>query len=110
MADLALELADVRRYRPDAAEPVVAGIVKHYGIALANPNADSALVAGKDASELETVREKFLKRKLERTETDEVLDAAIASVLTTMAADTRKRRVTASYLLAEHFGALSVFG
>jgi hypothetical protein len=110
MADLEKELADVRRYRPDASEAVVAAIVTHYGIALHDPNGDGALVAASDRSELERVREKFLKGKLARTESDAELDAAIAEVMETMKGDTRKRRVTASYLLAEKLGALGTFG
>jgi hypothetical protein len=110
MADLALELADVRRYRSNASEAVVSGIVKHYGIALHKPQGDAALVAGSDKTELDTLRDKFLKKKLGLTDSDATLDAAIASVLTTMKDDRRKRRVTASYLLAEHFGKLGTFG
>jgi hypothetical protein len=110
MADLPLEVADVQRYRPDASEAVIAGIVKHYGIALHKPQADSATVAASDAAELARVRDKFLKGKLARTESDDELDKAVAAVAETMKGDTRKRRVTFSYLLAEHFDALSTFG
>ncbi len=110
MADLELELADVRRYRPDASQAVVAALVKHYGIALHKPQSDSALVAASDASERDRLRDNFVKKKLGRTEADEVLDEAIATVLAEMASDTRKRRVTASYLIAERLDALSIFG
>jgi hypothetical protein len=110
MADHALELADVRRYRANASEATVSGIVKHYGIALQKPHGDAALVSGTDKTELATLRDKFLKKKLGLTQSDADLDAAIAKVMETMKGDNRKRRVTASYLLAEHFGKLSVFG
>ena len=107
MADAAEFLPDVKAYRPDADEAAVAGIVKHLGIALANPEADSALVACSDDSELARVRDSWLKKKLGRTEADSELDAAIAGACDTMSEDNRKSRVTFYYLLADHYGALS---
>jgi hypothetical protein len=106
MADLELELADVRRYRPDCSAETVEKLVKHYGIALQNPQSDSALVAASDAEELVRLREKFAKGKLASTLSDEDLDAKIGEVMADMKADSRKRRVTASYLLAEKLEAL----
>ena len=106
MADLALELEDVRRYRADASEDIVAKIVKHYGIALQNPQGDSALVAASDATELERFREKWAKGKLASELSDADLDAKIGEVMADMSGDNRKRRVTASYLLAEKLEAL----
>ncbi len=110
MADYKDFLPDVQRYQAAADEGAVQGIVKHLGIALANPKGDAALVACSDASELERVRESWLKKKLARTEADTDLDGAIASVCATMSADTRKQRVTFYYLLAEHYGVLSSLG
>jgi hypothetical protein len=106
MADLDLELADVKRYREDANEAAVAGIVKHLGIALLNPQSDSALVSASDGNELLTVRESWLKKKLALTDADADLDASIGVVAAAMKGDNRKRRVTFYYLLAEHYGAL----
>ncbi len=106
MADAADFLPDVERYRPGADTAAVAGIVKHLGIALANPKADSAMVACSDASELDRVRDSWLKRKLARTESDSDLDAAVQAVCQEMNADSRKQRVTFYYLLAENFDAL----
>lgn len=107
MADLARELADVRRYRPDADEALVGRIVTHYGIALHDPNGDAAFVAASDKSELDRFREKWAKGKLASTKADGELDTEIAAVMAEMKDDNRKRRVTASYLLAERLGALS---
>lgn len=99
---------DVRKYRPDADEAAIAGIVKHCGIALRNR--DSSLVSFTDPDELLRVRESFCRKKLGLTDPDDVLDAAIAKVGEIMQADTTKNRVTVYYLLAEMFGKLGLFG
>ncbi|MEM7198919.1 MAG: DUF2853 family protein [Planctomycetota bacterium] len=107
MASAADFLPKVQSYRPDADEAAVAGIVKHLGIALQNPNGDAALVSCSDKSELERVRESWLKKKLNRSESDADLDAAIEDVCKTMSADNRKSRVTFYYLLAEKYSVLA---
>lgn len=99
--------ADVRKYAPAADEAAIAGIVRHCGIALRKR--DSSLVSMSDPKETGRVRENFLKKKLCRTEADDVLDAAIAAVGETMRAENFKNRVTVYYLLAERFGALDLF-
>ncbi|HEX6133466.1 MAG TPA: DUF2853 family protein [Longimicrobiales bacterium] len=99
--------ADVRKYVPDADEKAIAGIVRHCGIALRNR--DSSLVSFSDREELERVRENFLKKKLELTEPDAELDAAISAVGETMKADRTRNRVTVYYLLADRFDKLSDF-
>lgn len=99
--------ADVKKYAAKADDAVIAGIVRYCGIALSKP--DSALVAFSDAKELARVRTNFLKKKLARTEADDVLDAAIAKVGAKMKADKTRNRVTVYYLLAHHFKALDIF-
>lgn len=99
---------DVLRYAPNADPKVIAGIVKHCGIALRNR--DSSLVATSDKVELERVRNNFLKKKLGLEQPDAELDTAIASVAAKMKSDRTKNRVTVYYLLAEHFGKLGIFG
>lgn len=99
-------VADLENYTSNINQAAIQGIVKHLGIAL--QYVDSSLVS-KEASELERVREKFLKGKLGRTESDGVLDAAVNSVMQRMAADSAKLRVTVYYLLAEHFNQLGDF-
>ncbi|HMS19666.1 DUF2853 family protein [uncultured Sphingorhabdus sp.] len=101
-------LADVRKYVADADETVVKAIVRYCGIAL--QNRDSSLVAFSDTKETGRVRENFLKKKLGLTNSDAELDSAIAAVGDRMKEDRTKNRVTVYYLLAEHFGLLSVFG
>ena len=101
-------LADVRKYVADADETVVKAIVRYCGIAL--QNRDSSLVAFSDSKETDRVRENYLKKKLGLTDSDDVLDGAIAAVGNRMKEDRTKNRVTVYYLLAEHFGLLSIFG
>ncbi len=101
-------LADVRKYVADADENVVKAIVRYCGIAL--QNRDSSLVAFSDSKETDRVRENYLKKKLGLTNSDAELDGAIAAVGDRMKEDRTKNRVTVYYLLAEHFGLLSVFG
>ena len=101
-------LADVRKYVADADETVVKAIVRYCGIAL--QNRDSSLVAFSDTKETDRVRENYLKKKLGLSESDDLLDAAIAAVGDRMKDDRTKNRVTVYYLLAEHFGSLGVFG
>lgn len=101
-------LADVRKYVADADETVVSAIVKYLGIALRNR--DSSLVSFTDTKETDRVRENFLKKKLALTHDDATLDAAIAGVGEQMKGDRTKNRVTVYYLLAQHFGLLTLFG
>lgn len=101
-------LADVRKHAPNADESVVAAIVKYCGIALQNK--DSSLVSFSDPAETGRIRENYLRKKLSLTHDDATLDAGIAAVGDRMQGDPTKNRVTAYYLLADHFGLLNVFG
>jgi|SRR3954447_12523659 len=100
--------ADVKKYVPTADDKAIAGIVKYCGIAL--HGRDSSLVSFGDKEEVGRVRNNFLKKKLALTESDAELDAALKAVNEKMKADKTKNRVTVYYLLAEHFGKLSMFG
>lgn len=104
MADWA---ADIKKYAPDADDAVIAKMLKTYRLVLSKQ--DSAHVAMSDATEVATVRERFLKKKLGLTDDDATLDAAIKEVGTRMKADRTKSRATVYYLLAEKFGKLDVF-
>ena len=104
MADWA---ADVKKYAPNADDKVIAGIVRHCGIAL--QKADSSLVSFSDQAELDRVKKGFLTKKLELA-TDAEKDAALAAVGEKLKGVSRKNRVTVYYLLAEHFNKLSLFG
>jgi outer membrane protein OmpA-like peptidoglycan-associated protein len=101
-------LADVRKYAGDADEGVVGAIVRYCGIAL--QSRDSSLVAMSDKKERELVRENYLKKKLGLVHSDADLDEAVIAVGQRMKEDRTKNRVTVYYLLAEHFGLLSMFG
>lgn len=105
MPEAADYMDDVKKYAKNVNEAAVAKIVKHLGIALRNR--DSSLVSGTDKSELDRVREKWLKKKLELTQSDADLDKAIAAVMEKMKGERAKSRVTVYYLLADHFGKLA---
>lgn len=98
---------DVKAHAPGADDSAIANIVKYCGIALRNR--DAAHVSFTDKSELTTIREKFLKKKLGLTNSDAELDAAIAAVGQELKGTRNKNRVTVYYLLADHFGKLSTF-
>ncbi len=99
--------ADVKKYAPDADDTAIAGIVKHCGIAL--QKRDSSLVSFTDRSEVERVRESFMKKKLGLTDSDADLDAALAEVGQTLKGDRTKNRVTVYYLLADKYNKLDLF-
>lgn len=99
--------ADVKKYDAQADDKIIAGIVHHCGIAL--HHRDSSLVAFTDPKELETVKASFLKKKLELTNPETEFDEALAEIAKLMKADHTRNRVTVYYLLAKHFGKLSMF-
>ena len=107
MADHTDYLPDVTKYHGEVDEAAVKGIVKHCGIALANR--DSSLVSASDKSELDRVRDSFLKKKLGLTHPDGELDAAVKEVAEAMKGDNSKSRVTFYYLLAKKYGKLADF-
>jgi len=72
-------------------------------------NADASTVSGSDASELETVKNNFLIKKLGLSASDD-LDGAIASVMDKYGKSNRnKYRAVVYYLLTKHFGKESVY-
>jgi hypothetical protein len=81
--------------------------VRPLGIALRSK--DAWLASAGDAEELKRVREGFMKQKLGLTDPDAELDGALKEVMTTMAGERHKSRVTVCYLLAEKFGKLGLF-
>ena len=107
MADFTEYVPNVQQYHAEADDAAVKGIVRHCGIALRSR--DSSLVSGSDKSELDRVREGFLKKKLALTDSDAELDAAIKAVMVTMKGERAKSRVTVYYLLAKHYGKLDAF-
>ena len=89
----------VKKYDADANEDIVKKIVNHLGIALNSK--DASLVACSDETERNTVRDSWLKKKLELEGDDAALDAKVMAVCETMKGDRNKCRVTFYYLLAK---------
>ena len=72
-------------------------------------NADASTVSGSDDSELETVKNNFLKGKLGLSDSDD-LDGGIAAVMEQYGQSNRnKYRAVVYYLLTKHFGKESVY-
>ena len=72
-------------------------------------NADSSTVSGSDESELATVKNNYLIKKLGLSESDD-LGGAIASVMDTYGQSNRnKYRAVVYYLLCTHFNKASVY-
>jgi hypothetical protein len=100
---------NIAKYSSVVNEDAVRGIVNHCGIALRVKSRDPSWVAASDPTELATVRNSFLKKKLQLSDSDDDLDRVIQDVLYTMRAETNKPRVTVYYLLAKHYGKLDLF-
>lgn len=98
---------NVRKYAPQADPDIIAGIIRHCGIAL--QSRDASLVSFTDKAETDRVRESFLKKKLGVMEADEQLDNSITAVGEKMKGESFRHRVTVYYLLADHYGKLEVF-
>ncbi len=93
---------DVKRYVPAADNDAIVGLVRHCLVS--QKTREAPLVSFAKPSETHSVRENFCKKTLGLTDSDGALDAAIASVGARMGDTTSRHRVTAYYLLAEHFG------
>lgn len=73
-------------------------------------NDDASTVSGTDQTELDTVKNNFLIKKLGLSASDD-LDGAIASVIETYGKSNRnKYRAVVYYMLTKHFGKESVYG
>lgn len=72
-------------------------------------NADASTVSGSDKSELETVKNSFLIKKLGLADGSN-LDEALASVMDTYGQSNRnKYRAVVYYMLTKHFGKEAVY-
>jgi hypothetical protein len=98
---------DVKRYVPGADNGAIAGIVHHSMVALKTRG--PSLVSFGNPAETRHVRESFCKKTLGLTDPDDALDSAIAAVGQRMSDSTSPHRVTAYYLLADHFDRLGQF-
>lgn len=72
-------------------------------------NADSATVAGTDESELETVKNNFLIKKLGLADGPKLMEAINAVIDTYGRGERNKYRAVIYYMLAKHFGKESVY-
>lgn len=73
-------------------------------------DADASTVASSQAGEIETVKEKYLVKKLGLTN-GPALDEAIAAVIETYGKSERnKYRAVVYYMLCKHFGKEAVYG
>ncbi|WP_299281426.1 DUF2853 family protein [uncultured Tateyamaria sp.] len=73
-------------------------------------NADASTVAGSQKSELETVKDKFLIKKLGLSDSPDLM-AAIDKVIETYGKSERnKYRAVVYYMLTKHFGKEAVYG
>ena len=93
---------DVRKYDSEADEEAVNKIVKRLGIALRSR--DASLVSCSSQSELNTVKEKWCKNRLDLS--DDQADEAIQNTCQTMKDARSKSRVTFYYLCAKHSGTM----
>jgi hypothetical protein len=67
-------------------------------------NADSSVVAGTDESELETVKNNFLIKKLGLSDSPKLMEAINAVIDTYGRSERNKYRAVVYYMLVKHFG------
>lgn len=72
-------------------------------------NDDASTVAGSQASELETVKNNFLIKKLGLSESPELMDAINAAIETYGKSERNKYRAVFYYLLVKHFGKEAIY-
>jgi len=73
-------------------------------------NADASTVAASQESELETVRDNFLIKKLGLTDGPDLMAGINAAIDTYGKSERNKYRAVFYYLLTKHFGKESVYG
>lgn len=73
-------------------------------------NADASTVAGSQASELETVKDKFLVKKLGLKDGPELMEAIHKVIEIYGKSERKKYRAVVYYMLTKHFGKESVYG
>ena len=73
-------------------------------------NADASTVASSQESELETVKENFLIKKLGLADGPELMEAINSVVQTYGQSERNKYRAVVYYMLTKHFGKEAVYG
>ncbi|MDZ4141537.1 MAG: DUF2853 family protein [Methylotenera sp.] len=107
MADIQEQKDILAKYTTSINDAALAGMARTYALVMSKP--DARHVACGDASEKDTVRENFLKKKLGLTNSDAELNAAIDAVCLTMKDDRFKSRLVFYYLLAAKYNLLGIF-
>ncbi len=107
MADTSEYKKSLAKYASNINDAALEKMASTYALVMSNK--DAKFVSCGDASEKETVRENFLKKKLSLTDSDADLDSGIDAVCATMKEDRMKNRVVFYYLLAEKYNKLGVF-
>ncbi len=106
---IALYADDIKKFNNGKVkENLLNAIVNHLGIAIQSKDAER--VSCSDINELDRVRENFLRKKLERTESDEELNRSIKEICEQLGtSNTNKFRATFYYLLTKKYNADSAF-
>ncbi len=73
-------------------------------------DADASTVAGSDPSELETVKNNFLIKKLALNDGPELMAAINKAIETYGQSERNKYRAVVYYMLVKHFGKESIYG
>ena len=73
-------------------------------------NADSSTVAGSDPSELETVKNNFLIKKLGLADSPKLMEAIHSVIEVYGKSERQKHRAVVYYMLTKHFGKESIYG
>lgn len=73
-------------------------------------NADASTVAGSQESELETVKNNFLIKKLGLADGPQLMDGINSAIETYGKSERSKYRAVIYYMLTKHFGKESVYG
>jgi hypothetical protein len=73
-------------------------------------NADSSTVAGSDPSELETVKNNFLIKKLGMADSPKLMEGVQAVIDIYGRSDRNKYRAVVYYMLVKHFGKEAFYG
>ncbi len=94
----------VRRYASRVNVNAIGRIIRHLGIALTSR--DGSRVSVSDKTELDRVRDRWLRKKLGLSANNLELDQHIDEVCNKMRAERSKCRVVFYYLLAEKFDKL----
>ncbi len=97
------DIENILKCNPSVDEAAVATLEGRYRLILQQP--DNKLVAFSDPTEVERVKNDFLKKKLGLTD-EAAIAAALAHMGQLMSDEIDKNRLTVYYVLADHFGKL----